>query len=156
MVATMVTSVGPYPCMSRTDAGIVRCHIASRSGSMRSPPTMTSRREGGRRPARVPMSQTSSCQNAVGRSRTVTRHSSHLASSAPIDVAIAWVRRQSVAPLAKHPKISSAAVSKLSDANCRMRSSDRRPYSATALVAKLTSDRCSIITPFGDPDDPDV
>ena len=65
-------------------------------------------------------------------------------------------RSRTVAPVNQVGNNSSAATSKVSEANCSTRSLVVRPHWRANARLWLTSARCVISTPFGCPVDPEV
>ena len=102
-------------------------HTASRSGNTFSPPTITQRSDAGQGSWEEDNSDAQKCQYAVGRSTTVTRRRSSQAKKSASESVACGVRNTSVAPTSSVGNISSAAVSKLIEANWRTRSLGRSP-----------------------------
>ena len=96
---------------------------ATRSGSMRSPPTQRMRSDGGKLSGSAAAPAASSCQKAVGGEATVIDHSRQRRKNSAVEPIISSVRSTRVAPRARQGKISSTLLSKLIDENCSTRSS---------------------------------
>jgi len=62
----------------------------------------------------------------------------------------------SAAPANRVMKISEVATSKQGEATCKIRSDPSRPYVSTSARARFASERCSTMTPFGTPVEPEV
>src|SRR5438270_11040717 len=126
-VVVMVASVGPYALLQRVRAPTRCCHVANASRDTFSPPTITSRSEAGSWAVEQGSSEVHADQYAVGWFRTVSLSFSNTARNSAREVDTAAGRSTTVAPLNQEGKSSSAATSKLSEANCRILSSDCKP-----------------------------
>jgi hypothetical protein len=152
IVLVTVVSVSPKTWISSQSSPR---HVRSRSGSIRSPPTSTTRSDDGSRRPASPSSRTHSCQYAVGSSTTVTAARSSTRSSARGSSSSVPVTT-TAAPLTRAGNTSSTTTSKPGEANWSIRSpapsASTRPISS-AYPVRLP---CSTPAPFGRPVEPDV
>ena len=129
-----VTEVSVRP-KTWTSGTPVPAQARSRSGSTRSPPTITVRTHSGRRPPSSASSRAHSCQNAVGSSSRVTPCSARVRASSTVEPSSSRSGKTTAAPESQAGKISSTITSKLGEANWRKRSSVPSPSSAAMAVA---------------------
>lgn len=155
-VAPTVVSVGPYVLNSRTAPPTAACQRRTASGRAVSPPMITHRTAAGSVASPRSRAATSWCQYAVGRSRIVIPSASQRSKNRSGLLIMSSSRRTSVAPRSSGQKISSTLVSKLSEANCRIRSPSAKANRFAKASVKSRSCRRPTRTPFGRPVEPEV
>ena len=146
IVAPMVTSVGPYPLHMRSPG---RIHLRTSSEDSSSPAEISTRWSGNCSPV-------SRLRTAGGRQAKVTRLARISAASRGGDSSVWRLPNTASPPEHIARNMSIADTSKFSDANCRNRSRSSSGQCATMPWTKLTTLRCSTITPFGRPVEPEV